>query len=261
MKRRNFLLFIAILTLTTVYGQKYDRPPNMLQYDDKKWHFGFTLGPEFQSLNITNNSENLIGIENIVLPDATYDGIENAYYYSEVTRMGIGFHVGIIASLRLGDYFNLRAIPSFSLGQKNIHSKMFIEEINNGESVLYESREEPITTIVKSTLITVPILVKYKAVRINNARPYIVAGPNFKCDLTTDLEVPVTLKRFDTFLEMGFGTDFYMQSFRLGVELRFGIGMMDMLRTDRPSNDPKPYITSSIDKIKAKTFTLAFNFE
>ena len=261
MKRRLILLNIALLSLSMAAGQQYNRPPNMLEYDEKKWHFGFTLGPEFQKFRVTNNSANLLDAPNITLPTPSYDDIENAYYYSEMTNMGIGFHVGVIVSLRLGKYFNLRAIPTLSLGQRTINSQMYIEEKSGEDFIVYKNDDGFEKSIVKSTQLSLPILMKYKAVRINNIRPYIVAGPNFKCDLIVDYEEPITMKRFDTFLEFGFGSDFYMESFRLGVELRIGIGFMDLLQHNRPENDPSPYITSSISKINARTFTVAFNFE
>jgi hypothetical protein len=68
----------------------------------------------------------------------------------------------------------------------------------------------------------------------------------------------------DASLEFGIGSDFYMQTFRLGIEVRFGIGLFNIL-SDKPLNTTPgandPYLTKSIRSIKAKTFTIAFNFE
>ena len=219
------LLTLCCFSFLTI-GQNYKFPPNKPEYDLQKWHFGFTLGPEFLDLNIVNN---------------------NTTTYSEVVTPGVGFHVGIITSRRLGELFNIRLIPSLALSYTDIKS-----EIDN----------ELNTTEIKTTYLSLPVLVKYKAIRINNIRPYMIAGANLKYDLATDFALPITLKKLDTTLELGFGSDFYMQTFRLGVEFRFGIGIFNILQ-ERPEGDTStnPFLSSSIDNIRAKTFTIAFNFE
>ncbi len=225
--RKLLLAFILILSSTSIYSQKYSKPQNLPEFDQKRWHFGFTLGPEFQDFRISNKGS----------------------FYSEVPSSNMGFHVGIITSRKMGRYFNLRMIPSLSLGQKTVNTKLSATDVES--------------TVIKSTYICLPILVKYKALRIDNARPYLISGVNFKYDTATDFEAPITLKKFDTCLEFGLGSDFYLQTFRFGIEVRFSIGLNNMLDTNRPDDDPPAYssITSSINSIRAKTFTIAFNFE
>lgn len=263
MKIKTGLLFLTLLLASfSMLGQTYRYPPNNLEYDQDKWHFGFTLGPEFQNMRIVNNSESIIDDPNYNLPNGV--SAENVYVYSDIQNLSPGFHVGIITSRRIGEYFNLRFIPSLSLGQKTIKSKFYFEDENlniDWDDGLGNYLQEPIITTIKSTYISLPVLVKYKAVRIENVRPYLVAGASLKYDLATDFEDPITLKKIDTSLEFGLGSDFYMKTFRLGVEVRFGIGLMNVLQTDRPASDDKPYLTASMDKITAKTFTIALNFE
>lgn len=256
------ILLVFIIASLTATGQTYKNPPNRPYYDNRKWHFGFTLGPEYQNARIVNNSLNLLDDPSFEKPEPAYGDLIGAQYYSEVTKLSTGFHVGIITSRRLGEYFNLRMIPSLALGQKQVQSNMTItEELSAGSDTVYFDPGSTITTIVRSTYLSLPILLKYKAVRIENARPYMVAGVNLKYDLATDFDEPITLKKLDTSLEFGVGSDFYMQTFRLGIEVRFGIGLMNVLNPDRPDTDEMSYLTSSMDKIKAKTFTISINFE
>ena len=300
MKPKFILLsFIFSCFSFVITGQSYKRPPNLPEYDQKRWHFGFTLGPEYQTLKIANNSNNL-GDKTIfpdfpdievvpIFADTNKDGIDTrlssdeeiieAIYYSEVVNQKTpGFHVGIILSRRLNDYLNLRIIPSLSLGQKDISSKAFIQErytIADPDHDKYGETDYRFVTTdtlgnaflptphtIRSTYITCPVLIKYKSVRIDNFRPYLVAGANIKYDLSTSFDDPITLKSFDTSLEFGLGSDFYLQTFRLGIELRFGIGMFNIL-SDRPEEDTtdEAYLTSSIETLRAKTFTIAINFE
>ncbi len=263
--KKNILFILILFSSVSALAQRYSIAPNMLEYDEKKWHFGFTLGPDFQNMKIINNSENLISlIPSGDLPSApliTGNTISEVKYYSEIAEVNSpGFHVGIIASKRLGTYLNLRFIPSLSLGGKDIKSQQYLSETGVKDTTY--TGNNTISTNIKSTYISVPVLLKYKAVRINNMRPYAVAGAAFKYDLATSFDNPITLKRIDTSLEFGLGSDFYLETFRFGIELRFGIGLFNML-ADRPAGDTVDdnYLSSSIDKIRAKTFTIAFNFE
>jgi hypothetical protein len=264
MKIKHILLYI-LLTVGAINltAQRLLVPQNLPAYDNKIWHFGFTLGTDFQNCRISNNSTDVWGFPNLKPPTPVYGGtIQSQYFYSEVPHLSTGFQVGIITSRRIGKYFNLRIIPTLTLGQKDIKSRMFVTEDNSeNEPITYPTDLEPEHTTIKSTYISCPILVKYKAIRIRNIKPYLVAGTTLRYDLATSFDEPITLKKFDTLLEFGLGTDFYMASFRLGVEVRFGIGLMNLLETERPNNEPKPYITASMDALKSKSFTVAINFE
>lgn len=265
MNKKSFYLYFFIVCFPlSIVAQNYTTPPNIPEFDLRKWHFGFTLGTELQNTKISNNSMSVIDMPNLTIPDPSDENgeVTGIYYYSEVPKLSTGFHVGIITSRRLGEYLNLRVIPSLSLGEKTVLSKMYVEELtSDGDQILYPNENTVEETVVKSTYISCPVLIKYKAVRIDNFRPYMIAGANIKYDLAVDYDQAITLNRLDASLELGLGSDFYLQTFRLGVEVRFGIGLLNTLHSDRPENDPMPYITASMDKITAKTFTIAINFE
>lgn len=248
------LLTLAFFINSLLSAQNYKRPENLPAYDFKKWHFGFTVGPEFQNMHISNSSANVIDLlDQADIPQ----GSDAIYYYSEMTGLSTGFNVGIITSRRLGEYFNLRMIPSLSLGQKTVQSNKYYHK----RELKQDINTAPISTKIKSTYISLPVLIKYKAARIQDMRPYLISGINLKYDLATDDNEAISLKTFDTAIEVGLGADFYLQAFRLGVELRLGLGLSNILQTDRPVNIDHPYLTPSIQQIKAKTFTIAFNFE
>ncbi len=259
------LLIILILAWASsiAISQTYKKPPNLPAYDFEKWHFGFTIGPEFQNLRISNSSDNIISQVPLEEIPTNADG-DNIYYYSETTGITTGFNVGIITSYKLGEYFNLRMIPSLSLGHKIIESRKYYTSENKPFKNKLTADIDPlfISNKIKSTYISCPILIKYKAARIQDMRPYLLAGVNLKYDLSTDKELDITLKKMDVSLELGLGADFYLQSFRFGMEIRFGLGLMNILETGYPEEkENNPYLTSTIDKLKAKTFTIAFNFE
>ncbi len=66
-----------------------------------------------------------------------------------------------------------------------------------------------------------PFDLKFSAERFNNYRPYIIAGVNPTINLTGKDQDYIRLKRYDTFVEVGFGCDLYLPYFKLIPELKF----------------------------------------
>lgn len=55
--------------------------------------------------------------------------------------------------------------------------------------------------------------------------------------------------------EIGFGTDFYLEYFKFGIEIKMSYGIRDILDRD---NTP---LTDPIDKLSTKMFLLSLTFE
>lgn len=72
------------------------------------------------------------------------------------------------------------------------------------------------------------------------------------------------LKATDFFISVGFGCDFYLPYFKLNPELKFCLGLPDVLQHDRPDlvDDPlRMKFTSSLAKATSKMIVLTFYFE
>ena len=63
------ILFNLLFGTITLYGQKYKKPKNLVQYDNRKLHFGFTLG--INELNFTISWKFLLNL--MVLKDFFQD--------------------------------------------------------------------------------------------------------------------------------------------------------------------------------------------
>ena len=63
------------------------------------------------------------------------------------------------------------------------------------------------------------------------------------------------LKRHDVYWEIGFGIDYYFPFFKLASEVKFSVGMLDMIQRDN-----REY-TTAIDKLNSKMVTFQFHFE
>src|SRR5438067_2350436 len=105
-KQLKIILFLFVLGIPLFsFAQLDSQPRNLPKYDHQPIHFGFTLG--FNSSNfVINRTGNL----------KTRDTI-----YTVESQSVAGLNLGIISNLRLGEYFDLRFIPTLSFGQRNLN--------------------------------------------------------------------------------------------------------------------------------------------
>ena len=208
---------------------------NLPKYDRQWIHFGFSLG--------VNNANFIIHAH----PDIKE--LDSVYVVESEPQKG--FNLGIVSNLRLGPYFDLRFIPALSFAQRRL------------EYTLVGKNSTPIlkTKNIESTFLEFPLDVKYKSVRINNGRAYLLGGAKFTIDLASQAdveeeeEVIVKLKKYDYSYEFGFGIDFYLQYFKFSTEIKLSLGIKDMLVKDGS------IFSESIDKLKSKIILISFTFE
>ncbi len=240
MRKIAFILLICLFSATAFSQRKY-KPSDILNYQkvDAKWlHFGFTLGVNYMDLGIYNRADNEVRAEQVIFKP--------------------GFTVGIITDLRLNDNWNLRFMPGLEFGER------VIKYTNLPESIFYENKE--ITS--ESVLINLPLLVKYRAKRINNYRPYIVGGASYKIDVQSQDKLDPEKKKFillnttDCYLELGAGIDFYLPYFKMSTEIRFAVGLTDILNHnhDKDNRGYEEY-TDAIRKMNSKMISLVIHFE
>ena len=224
------LLFISCFVRTNAQG-------NLPYVDDKIIRFGFALGMNAMDFRIT---ESLIEIDGKV-------------YDAKVSQLKPGFSVGVTTDLRLHDYWNLRFVPMLHFGERKVTYRAV------GEM-------ETSTTSIASIPITIPIYLKYSALRAGNFRPYLIAGGGALIDVGRDSEKPVLLKPFDYFVEFGMGFDIYFSFFKLSPELKFALGFNDMLtplderNSGFISESDKKY-SNALSRLTSRMLTLTFNFE
>ena len=178
---------------------------------------------------------------------ASFNG-EN--WYATIPTFSPGFSVGVIGDMYLNPYFNLRLIPTINFGDK----KFVFREQNT---------EEEFKTSVRSTYLSIPLSVKYSSLRLNNCRPYLMAGIYGAMDLGRKRGNPLYMKGFDYGFEVGIGCNIYLPYFRLCPELKFSFGLPNLLVTDRPDLAGQETIkyTESLSKVTSRMITLTFNFE
>ncbi|MCX6281911.1 MAG: porin family protein [Bacteroidetes bacterium] len=230
---------------------------NNPRYDDDIIHFGFVLGGNMSYLTIRPVSDmQHIVWDSTYIPDILPMPV-GARVLSIESRPTPGFVISIVSDLRLGPLFNLRFIPSLSFGDRDLIYSILV----------YRKTDTTLMTITKkvpSTYINFPLEFKYKALRYDNFRPYLLAGVQYTIDLasqakkreqrSSDQKI-VKFNQNDLYIEAGIGFDFYNEWFKLGVELKMMYGIQDILKREHN------IYTDPIAKLNSKIFQLSFTFE
>lgn len=203
--------------------------------DQRRFHYGFLAGIHMQDMELKQNG---------------YTDASGNQWFAEIPNFEPGFSVGILGELYLTKHLALRLIPTMHFGTKNV---TFRNTKNNERQ--YQS--------IKSTYISLPLDLKFSAERFNNYRPYAMVGVNPVVDLTVKKQKQLLLKRFDCFLEVGFGCDFYSPWFKFIPEIKFCYGLMNIIDKDRSdvTDNSQLIFTQSVDKARSKMIVLTFYFE
>lgn len=216
-------------------GQK-QKPKNESWYDEKLLHFGFSMGFNAMDFNIT--------------PSKNYQ--DTTSLYPDVTRLYPGINIQIVTDLKIAKYFDIRFLPGVSFGQRTVN--YYLNKV-----------PDPIPQKLESSFLEFPLLLKFKGARLNNVRPYVIGGINYRYDLAGKKEydeaksVYIRLKRPDLYYEFGAGFDFYLTYFKLSVELKMSNGIGDVLVKEPAPRYPQYY--NAIEKLKSQIWILAFHFE
>lgn len=242
------LILVSMLCVLSAPAQ--DRQVENKPYIDlRPFHFGVLVGTHFQDIEFEN-----VGIQTITNEDGT---TTEKLITADQDRTDMGFTVGVLGEMRLGTYFALRVAPAMLFGNKHISFLNHTDKLDSGEPITMHQD-------LKSVYISSAVNLIYSAKRFNNHRPYIVAGLNPMLNLSGKDTDILKLKRYDCYLELGIGCDFYLPFFKLRPELKFGYSLMDALDTKHADNIKDKNMlaySKSVSKAQTKFIALTFHFE
>lgn len=241
MIRRSAAILIIIVTALCGHARQLNDKVLNRQYADlKAWHLGFSVGIHSQWLRMTHN-------------DFVTD--QGQTWFVDQPALSPGFCVNGLIDLRLSTHFNVRFTPGLYFGNKVLKLA--------DTSHLDETK--PLRQNIKSTLVVLPLDLKFSALRYRNMRPYVTVGamPTFDVSKRRSSDMLQT-NMFDVFATVGFGCDIYLPFFKFIPELKFCFGLTDNLRHKRPDLADDPGMTNytrSIKKATAGMVVLTFYFE
>lgn len=239
------ILYITLLLLGTS-GLRAQNAMNRPYSDDKLLHFGFSLGLNFMSYSAL---ETLTPVSGMLDNGRTF---ENEVLHARTSHLLPGFSVGFIGDLRLCEYLNLRFTPELHFGQRTLTYTSESENLKN------------VTTELLSLPVTIPLNIKWSAMREGNYRPYLVAGGGVSYDFGQDKEKHLVQQPFDYFVQVGAGCDFYLSWFKFCPEIKYQIGFNNVLvpTAERPElPGPFAFYTDAVKQLHSHVITLVFNFE
>lgn len=209
---------------------------------------GFTLGFNSLDYRILPSSK--------LLFTTTADEI-----YRVESHQTVGINLGIVSDLRCGEYLNIRFLPGMIFGQRNLVYTMrdLTTDPNTYKFYTYPMK-------IPSIYLDAPLSVKFRANRINNYRPYLIAGYALKYDLETrrvsNNNEGYTIKQIplDYFYEFGFGIDWYLVYFKLSTELKLSYGTKNILVQEKTDVEGIKY-SEVIEDLKSRMVILSLHFE
>src|SRR5690554_5673380 len=240
----------------TVFAQK-QRVNNLTTFDDKLIHFGFTLGLNTLDFGVAHYHELKDNPDYIETVPGDFFPNEKVIEGSSKVRADVaglipGFTVGIISSVRMNRDMELRFQPGLSFGERQLTYNVDVVQTGVSAATQFYS--------IKSTFLDFPLLIKYKARRINNDRPYVIFGPAFRYNINrSSSEDLVILENGSFYAEVGAGWDHYFTFFRFSVEAKVSFGLNNQIGP--PPETQRPYYSQAISRLRSNIFTLSFHFE
>ena len=247
--RRIYLAILLTCTMLTVASAQDRTVQNRPYTDLRKFHFGLHVGTHLQDIEFVN------------VGPITLSNEDGTTYQSLVTldqdRWDPGFNVGVLGEFRLSENFQLRIAPAMYFGTRHITFHNY--NISDVEKTPIKE-----TQGLKTAYITSAFDIIFAGPRFNNRRPYIMAGVNPMINLSNKDNDFLKLKRYDMFLEIGIGCDFYMPFFKARPELKFMYGLTNSLDTDHAKHVRDKTMlqyTNAVSKARSKMITFTLYFE
>lgn len=228
---------IALGLLLFIYGlSSYGQTRELINpgYDDRRViTYGFLIG--IHSSTVKHRY------------DDAFTTIDFDTVHSIMPKNTPGFSLGFIINMRAADLLDLRITPKVSFYEYQIDYN-FTNDVTNDVLVEYNG------------VVELPFLAKFKSYRRGNGRMYLVGGftPAIQASGKTDVEEATEKLKFrntNLSLEFGFGLDLYYPLFKFSPELRYSIGMANMLGTEENQ------FSEPLKRVNTHSITFYFLFQ
>jgi hypothetical protein len=218
-------IVLLLLSFTGIVHYSYAQSPlYRLHREDQTYYFGITLGYNSSYLQ-SSKSNNFLLNDSILLAEPGSSG---------------GISMGLVATARLSDHFQVRANPQLIIGgAKTIAFTL-------GSTRLGEASNQ---------------LQSLPSDRIGNFRTYLLGGVKFDLDLSSNssarnAEDLIKLRRGDFGIEAGLGFNFYLPFVTVSPEIKISYGIRNLHQVD----DALKY-SNILDKIQSRMIVFSIHLE
>lgn len=206
---------------------------NYRDFQAKPYYFGITLGFNQSDFRIFHS-------KNFILNDS---------FSRAESITGPGFNLGIVSNLKIGEYFDVRFLPTLSFAERNIRYAL------PGENSVVLTRR------IESVFVEMPFHVRYKSAPFHDFRLFVIGGVKYVFDVASDSRTRqaaglVKIAPTDFQIEYGAGVQFFFPFFIFSPEFKISQGLNNVLIF----NDNLQQSTV-LEKVMSRTFTLSIHFE
>ncbi|MEY3195548.1 MAG: hypothetical protein RIQ78_1645 [Bacteroidota bacterium] len=220
------------IQLPSAFAQHNQGNLNYFDFQQKPYYFGITLGYNSSNYRIYHSK----------------DFIRNDSFARAESVTGPGFNLGIVSNLKIGEYFDIRFLPTLSFAEHSIQ----YSPAGSGRIL-----NRPI----ESVLVELPFHVRYKSATYHDFRLFVIGGVKYSFDVASDSRTRqsaslVKIAPTDFQVEYGAGIQFFFQYFIFSPEIKVSQGLNNVLiYNDRLQQ------STVLEKVLSRTFTLSMHFE
>ena len=228
-------LLIGLLSLSATFGQINKSNTNYLDYKNKDYYFGISLGFNSSQHQVFHSRE----------------FIDNQNFIRAQGAPAVGFNVQGIVNYKIGEFFDIRTLPGFTFATRHID----FQTAPNGVRTL------PARSTIQSIFVNLPFLVRFKSAPYRDKRAYVVAGINYSFDVASNsmargADQLIQIDPHDFQLEAGVGMQFFFPYFILSPEIKFSQGINNTLLFNNQIEE-----STIIEKLLSRVLTFSFHFE
>ena len=229
------ILFVFGLLLLAHITHAQPRDLNQYDHDSKPYYFGITLGANMSRFQTSLHSKFL----------------QNDSILVAEPQNSKGFALGLLATARISDRFQVRFNPQLMFTERSIFYKL-----KHPEGGLTD-----IDKTVESVIVTFPVQVKLQSDRIGNFRVHMLTGIKGDIDLASNARAKkaedlVKIRKYDYGVELGMGFNFFFPSFIFSPEIKISNGLGNI-----HSRDEQLKYSSVFDKIQSRMIVFSIHLE
>jgi hypothetical protein len=232
-----FKIIVYFLPVFCVWQASAQREIYRPYHDDMPYYFGLTLGYNSSYLHQLKSSHFMANDSVLTAEQGSTGGIS----------------LGLLATGRLSDHFQIRFNPTLMLGGSRYFSYTL------GSPAPGEAKEQKQT--LPTTIVSMPVHFKFNSDRIDNFRTYLLFGVKFDTDLSSNSalrNVPniIKLRKNDFGLEGGLGFNFFLPFVTISPEIKFSYGLTNLLIPD-----PNLKYASVFQQLQSRMIIFSIHFE
>jgi len=235
--RTEWCLLFGMLILSQIsFAQVQRQEINLYDHDSKPYYFGITLGVNLARFQ-TELHPRFLEYDSVLVAEPLNSG---------------GFTLGLSATGRLSDRFQVRFNPQLMFIERNIFYRLKYPGFDG---------QTEVTKKVESIIMTFPFQLKFQSDRIGNFRVYMLGGVKGDIDMASNARTKraddlVKIQKYDYGIEFGIGFNFFFESFIFSPEIKISNGLRNI-----HSRDESLKFSSVFDKIQSRMIVFSIHLE